>query len=102
MDNEEEIDESKMYEKNQQIKECIDLRACSYVNWYDKFHKISLQSVCVPLSDEIVNYLLDEIIILPKECYARTQSTSVVVTGYSGAPSSFGAGDDDSTGTEVP
>lgn len=101
MDNEKGIDESKMHEKNQQLKECIDLRACSYVNWYNKFHKISLQSVCVPLPDEIVNYLLDEIIILPKECYAREQATTVAATSYSGEPSSFDAGDNDSTGTEV-
>lgn len=103
MDNDnEKIDESKMHEKNQQLKECIDLRACSYVNWYNIFHKISLQSVCVPLPDEIVNYLLDEIIILPKECYAREQSATATATSYSGEPSSFDAGDDDdSTETEV-
>lgn len=101
MDNNEEINDSKMHEKNQELKECIDLRACSFVNWYNKFHKVALQSVCVPLPDDIVNYLLDEIIILPKECYAREQSTSVAATNYSGAPSSFDAGEDDSTGTEV-
>lgn len=103
MDNNEEIDESKMHEKNQQLKECIDLRACSYVNWYKKFHKISLQSVCVPLPDNILNYLLDEVIILPKECYAREQSSSVTTTSYSGVRS-FIAGDDagdDSNETEV-
>lgn len=102
MDNDKEIDNRKMHEKNQQLKDCIDLRACSYVNWYHKFHKISLQSVCVPLPDDIVNYLLDEIIVLPKECYAREQSASVAASlSYSGVPSSFDAGDDDSTGTEV-
>lgn len=99
-----EIDESEMHEKNQQLKECIDLRACSYINWYNIFHKISLRSVCVPVPDEIVNYLLDEIIILPKECNAREQSASATATSYSGEPSSFDAGDDDdddSTETEV-
>lgn len=101
MDNDKSNDESKMHEKNQELKECIDLRACSFVNWYNKFHKITLQSVCVPLPDDIVNYLLDEIIILPKECYSRDQSNSVAATSYSGAPSSFDATDDDSTGTEV-
>lgn len=34
------------------------------------FQKIMPDSICIPLSDKIVNYLLDEIIILPKECYA--------------------------------
>lgn len=58
-----------MHVTNKDIKECIDLRACAYTNWYDKFQKLTFDSVCIRLSDEIVNYLLDEIIILPKECY---------------------------------
>lgn len=58
-----------MHGTNQQIKECIDLRACAYTNWYKKFRKITFDSVCIPLSDVMIKYLLDEIIILPKECY---------------------------------
>lgn len=27
--------------------------------------------MCIPLPEEIVKYLLDEIIILPKECYSE-------------------------------
>lgn len=58
-----------MHVTNKEIKECIDLRTCAYTNWYKKFRKITYDSVCIPLSDEMINYLLDEIIILPKECY---------------------------------
>lgn len=64
-----------MHEKNQILKQCIDLRACSYPNWYKKFRKISLRSICVPIPEPIVKYLLDEIIILPKECYAHEQNS---------------------------
>lgn len=60
-----------MHGTNQEIKECIDLRACAYTNWYKKFRKITLDSVCVSVPEEIVKYLLDEIIILPKECYSQ-------------------------------
>lgn len=59
-----------MHGTNQLIKECIDLRACAYSNWYRMFQKITPDSICIPLSRPIVDYLLDEIIILPKECYA--------------------------------
>lgn len=52
-----------------EIKECRDLRTCAYTNWYKKFRKITLDSVCVPVPEEILKYFLDEIIILPKECY---------------------------------
>lgn len=60
-----------MHATNQEIKECIDLRACSYTNWSKKFRKITLESVCIALPDQMVKYLLDEIIILPKECYGN-------------------------------
>lgn len=58
-----------MHGKNQEIKECVDLRACAYTNWCKKFRKITFDSVCIPIPEAIVKYLLDEIIILPKECY---------------------------------
>lgn len=58
-----------MHATNQEIKECIDLQACAYPNWCTQFTKITLKSVCIPLPEQIVKYLLDEIIILPKECY---------------------------------
>lgn len=60
-----------MHGTNQQIKECLDLRACAYGNWYKRFRKITPKSICIPLPDEIHSYLLDEIIILPKECYPK-------------------------------
>lgn len=60
-----------MHVNNQEIKECVDLRACAYTNWYKKFRKITFESECIALPDEIVKYLLDEIIILPKECYSN-------------------------------
>lgn len=101
-DNVEQIADSKMHENNQRLKECMDLRECSYVNWYKKFHKIALRSVCIPLPEEIVNYLLDEIIILPKECYARQRTTSDAGISHSGEPSVFdGNNDDDGDSTET-
>ena len=59
-----------MHEKNQLIKDCIDLRACSYSSWYNDFQKITIKSHCEPIPQALVDYFLDEIIILPKECYA--------------------------------
>lgn len=58
-----------MQEKNLQTKECDDLRTCAYNNWYEQFSKITLRSNIVCIPKHIIDYLLDEIIILPKECY---------------------------------
>lgn len=63
-----------MHATNQEIKECIDLRACAYPNWSKKFRKLTPDAICIPLPDEIVKYLLDEIIILPKECYENDEN----------------------------
>lgn len=84
-----------MHDRNAEIKECIDWRACSYTNWYENFHKITLESICIPLPDRIVDYLRDEIIILPKECYGHEEPTTVDQS----AGSSFG--DDDGDDEEV-
>lgn len=85
-----------MHEKNQIVKQCIDLRACSYPNWYRTFRKIALKSICVPIPEEIVKYLLDEIIILPKECYAN-QRDSEPDTAFEGDDDA----DDDALDAEV-
>lgn len=58
-----------MHNKNSEIEEYINLRACSYINWHKKFRKITYKSVCIPLPENVVKYLQDETIILPKECY---------------------------------
>lgn len=65
-----QVEDIAMHVNNQEIKECVDLRACAYTNWYRKFRKITFDSVCIPLPEEIVKYFLHEIIILPKECYS--------------------------------
>lgn len=58
-----------MLERNSEKKNCDDLRACAFNNWSEKFSKISIESITIPIPNDIVKYLKDEIIILPKECY---------------------------------
>lgn len=58
-----------MLERNSVMQKCDDLRACAYYNWFEDFSKITIKSVIIPIPTEIVEYLKDEIIILPKECY---------------------------------
>jgi len=46
-------------------------------NWYKSFAKISIKSICIQIPDEVKRYLLDEIIILPKECMTSEQQNQV-------------------------
>lgn len=55
--------------------ECDELGHCSYQNWYEQFSTITLKSVFVPIPQTIIDYLLDEIIILPKECYGENDQS---------------------------
>lgn len=45
------------------------MELCSYINWHSYFHELTFKSVCIPLPDEIVEYFIEEVIILPEECY---------------------------------
>lgn len=65
-----------MIEKNPQTKECNELRVCAYFNWHGQFEKLCVRSEVIPIPANIVQYLQDEIIILPKECYASDENAS--------------------------
>lgn len=83
-----------MHEKNAQLKESIDLNECSYINWHKTFDKITPRSICVPLPSDILDYLLDEMIILPKECYEKQQNTVEASTSSKTFDSSDDGNDD--------
>lgn len=46
------------------------LTACAHGSWYPEFEKISIRSIQIPIPDEVQQYLLDDPIILPRECDA--------------------------------
>lgn len=58
------------------IKECTELAACSFKNWYKLFKKISITSKCLSIPSNVKDYLLDDIIILPKECETISYSNN--------------------------
>lgn len=62
-----------MHQKSELLKECHDLRTCAYFNWCEQFSKITIKFDIIPIQKEVVEYLKDEIIILPKECYEFTE-----------------------------
>lgn len=70
-----------MHERSAIARANSELSACSFNNWYKSFSKISIKSICIKIPDEVKRYLLDEIIILPKECMTTEQQNQVHV-GY--------------------
>lgn len=50
-----------------------ELHICSYPNWYKDYEKVAIESTCLPIPANVLQYLLDEIIILPKECIPMSE-----------------------------
>lgn len=44
---------------------------CSFDRWYSDFKKISIKSHCIDIPPDVLQYLRDDIIVLPKECQTR-------------------------------
>lgn len=78
-----------MIEKSCEKATCIDIELFSYINWHGRFHELMWKSVCIPLPAEIVNYFLEEVIILPKECYEKDEE----VVNFESCSSNLLAGD---------
>lgn len=55
----------KMLERSVELKE---LEHCSFVNWYELFEKISVKSYPLKIPENVLKYLKDELVVLPKEC----------------------------------
>lgn len=65
-----------------EIQQCWrELNACSFQRWYHNYEKISIESTCLKIPANVVRYLLDEIIILPKECTPENE-LNVTHEGY--------------------
>lgn len=79
-------------------KEISDLISCSYQNWYEDFRKNSIKSFVLPIPTEVLNYLKQDLFILPKECTPVGGSSACA--SYVGEESNFD--DEDTEGTDIP
>lgn len=74
-----------------------ELSACSYTNWYKDYEKVSIESTVLPIPANVLQYLLDEIIILPKEC----TPPAPLIGGGQQIESNAGYEDEDTEETEA-
>lgn len=52
----------------EKVKECLDLRSCSFPAWYRLFSKVTFESISIPIPTNVLSYLLHYPFVLPKEC----------------------------------
>ena len=78
-------------------KELSDLINCSYQNWYEDFRKNAIKSFVLPIPSEVLNYLKQDLFVLPKECTPVGGSSGA---SYVGEESNFD--DDDAERNDVP
>ncbi|KAJ3014064.1 hypothetical protein HKX48_005346 [Thoreauomyces humboldtii] len=50
---------------------------CAFANWYPTFRSSTLKSVVIPLSEEFVEYLNADGIVLPADCRGQQQESSL-------------------------
>lgn len=56
------------------------LKECSIQKWYNAYKKISIKTYIVPIPPNLVEYMQDEMIVLPKEC--ETQNDTALGDDY--------------------
>lgn len=52
------------------------LTACAHTAWYPQFEKISIRSLALAIPRDVQQYLLDDPIILPRECDSRLEAST--------------------------
>uniref|UniRef100_A0A8D8GFX3 Cell division cycle protein 123 homolog n=1 Tax=Culex pipiens TaxID=7175 RepID=A0A8D8GFX3_CULPI len=52
----------------------LEKAACMLVNWYDQFRKNTIKTQIVPVPDDVLEYLRQDLVILPKECSVLSSS----------------------------
>lgn len=79
-------------------KELSDLISCSYQNWIEAFRKNAIKSFVLPIPSEVLNYLKQDLFVLPKECNPTAGSSSA--TQFVGEKIDFD--DEDTEDIETP
>lgn len=54
------------------VRQCLELKSCSFPSWYPKFSKITFKSIRIPIPTNVLKYILDDVFVLPKECNATS------------------------------
>lgn len=45
-------------------------QACSIENWYEDFQDVTIRTNIVKIPQDVLKYLRDDVMVLPKECYS--------------------------------
>uniref|UniRef100_A0A182P4W2 Uncharacterized protein n=1 Tax=Anopheles epiroticus TaxID=199890 RepID=A0A182P4W2_9DIPT len=71
-------------------------QACMHVNWYELFQKNTIKSCIIPVPEDVLAYLRQDMLILPKECSNFTD----VSTGEGFQTTHYNAFDDQFDGSD--
>lgn len=69
--------------------------ACMLVNWYDQFKKNTIKSYIIPIPEDVIIYLRQDLVILPKECSNTTSSTDTKTKHFNSYDDQFSDEDED-------
>lgn len=60
----------------------LEKAACMLVNWYDQLKKNTIKSYIIPIPDDVLAYLRQDMVILPKECSILHTSETNKISSY--------------------
>uniref|UniRef100_A0A182NU75 Uncharacterized protein n=1 Tax=Anopheles dirus TaxID=7168 RepID=A0A182NU75_9DIPT len=81
----------------------LERQACMHVNWYELFRKNTIRSCIIPVPADVLAYLRQDMLILPKECSNFTDVSTgdgFQTTHYDAFSDQFGDNDSDADDTE--
>ncbi|XP_055613298.1 cell division cycle protein 123 homolog [Uranotaenia lowii] len=76
--------------------------SCMTVNWYDKFKKNTVKSFVIPVPEDVLAYLRQDLVILPKECSKLSTSGSTKTKHFNSYNDEFSDDEADDDSPEFP
>lgn len=72
------------------------------VNWYDQLRKNTIKSYIIPIPDDVLAYLRQDLVILPKECSNLSSSETNKVKHFNSYDDHFSDDDDEDDDADLP
>ncbi|KXJ70688.1 hypothetical protein RP20_CCG022758 [Aedes albopictus] len=80
----------------------LEKAACMFVNWYGQLKKNTIKSFVIPIPDDVLAYLRQDLVILPKECSTLHSSEDTKTKHFNSYDDQFSDDEEDEELPEFP
>lgn len=79
----------------------LEKAECMFVNWYEQLKKNTIKSYVIPIPDDVLAYLRQDLVILPKECSQLHSSEDTKTKHFNSYDDQF-SDDDEAEDEDLP